>query len=170
MNASNWMLLQVKYRQELRALANLERQNGECYCPQIQIAKLSRGKRIQVAEALFPGYLFINAQPEQNGLTYTSIRSTRGISKIVGFGAEPIKIPETLIQQIKQREQAGLTCATVEGLPQAGDKVNILDGPFKGLQAVYSRTDGQQRSIVLIDLLHQQTPASLANTQIKKRV
>jgi transcriptional antiterminator RfaH len=169
MNTPNWLLLQTKPRQELRALANLERQKGECYCPQIQIAKLSRGKRIQVTEALFPGYLFINAQPEQDGLTYTSIRSSRGVSKIVGFGTEPIKIPGTLIQQIKLREQAGLTCATSEGLPQTGDKVNILDGPFKGLQAVYSRTDGQQRSIVLINLLHQHTPASLANTQIEKR-
>jgi transcriptional antiterminator RfaH len=56
----------------------------------------------------------------------------------------------------------------VEGLPQAGDKINILGGPFEGLETVYSRTDGQQRSIVLINILHQQTRISLANTQIKK--
>jgi transcriptional antiterminator RfaH len=165
----NWLLLQVKPRQELRALENLERQNGECYCPQIQVEKLSRGKRIKVKEPLFPGYLFINAQPEQSGLTYTSIRSSRGVSKIVGFGVEPIKIPETLIQQIKRREHVGLTWVDSEGLPQVGDEVEILDGPFKGLQAIYSSADGLQRSIVLISLLHQQTPASLANTQIIKR-
>jgi transcriptional antiterminator RfaH len=58
---------------------------------------------------LFPGYLFTNAQPEINGLSYTSIRSSRGVSKIVGFGAEPIKIPESLIQEIKRREQLDLT-------------------------------------------------------------
>ena len=165
----NWLLLQVKPRQELRALENLERQRGECYCPQIQVEKLSRGKRIKVKEPLFPGYLFVNAQPEENGLTYTSIRSSRGVSKIVGFGVEPIKIPENLIQEIKLREQVGLSCVNLGGgLPQAGDQVDILDGPFKGLQAVYSHTHGQQRSIILVHLLHQQTPASLANTQIKK--
>jgi hypothetical protein len=49
MNTPNWLLLQAKSRQELRALASLERQKGECYCPQIQIAKLSRGKRVQFA-------------------------------------------------------------------------------------------------------------------------
>jgi transcriptional antiterminator RfaH len=164
----NWLLLQVKPRQELRALENLERQNGECYCPQIQVEKLSRGKRIKVKEPLFPGYLFINAQPEQNGLTYTSIRSSRGVSNIVGFGVEPIKIPEALIAGIKQREQPGLMCLKAEGLPQVGDQVEILDGPFKGLQAIYSSADGLQRSIVLISLLHQQTPASLLNAQIEK--
>jgi transcriptional antiterminator RfaH len=163
------LLLQVKPRQELRALENLERQKGECYCPRIQVEKLSRGKRIKVKDPLFPGYIFINAQPEKNGLTYNSIRSSRGVSKIVGFGVKPIKIPGTLIEEIKLREDADLSCINAEGLPQAGDQIDILDGPFKGLQAIYSQTDGQQRSIVFISLLHQQTPASLANVQIAKR-
>ena len=165
---SNWLLLQVKPKQEARALENLQRQGGECYCPKILIEKLSRGKRIEVEEALFPGYLFINVQPEQNGLTYTSIRSSRGVSKIVGFGAEPIKVPETLIAQIKYREQADSMGFIAKDLPQPGDSINILQGPFKGLKAVFSHTDGMQRSIVLINLLNQQTPTSLANTQIKK--
>jgi len=126
----NWLLLQVKPRQELRALENLERQKVECYCPQITGEKFSRGKRIQAGEALFPGYLFINAQPEINGLSYTSIRSSRGARKIVGFGAESIKIPEDLIQEIKRREQLDLTGVNAEDFPQAGDQVEILDGAF----------------------------------------
>ena len=168
MSLPNWLLLQVKPRQEMRALENLERQQGECYCPQMRIEKLSRGKRIEAEEALFPGYLFINAQPEKNGLTYTSIRSSRGVSKIVGFGAEPLKVPEALIAQIKLREESGLMGVSAIGLPQAGDNINILEGPFKGLKAVFSHVDGLQRSIVLINLLNQQTPSSLPNTQIKK--
>lgn len=167
MNASNWLLLQVKPRQEMRALENLERQQAQCYCPLIQVEKLSRGKRIQVEESLFSGYLFINAQPELNGLSYTSIRSSRGVSKIVGFSAAPIVIPESLIQQFKLREGNSVAWKA-ENLPRAGDKIYIIEGPFKGLQAVYSHTDGQQRAIVLINLLNQQAPTSLASTQIQK--
>lgn len=169
MMSPNWLLLQVKPRQEMRALENLERQQAQCYCPKIRVEKLRRGKRIQVEEALFAGYIFINAQPQQNGLTYTSIRSSRGVSKVVGFGAEPISIPDALIQQLKLRESTGLNCANSGDLPQVGDQINIIEGPFKGLQALYSHTDGQQRAIVLINLLHQQTPTSLANTHIQKR-
>jgi transcriptional antiterminator RfaH len=168
MTSPNWLLLQVKPRQEIRALENLERQQAQCYCPKIQVEKLRRGKRIQVEEALFPGYLFINAQPQQNSLTYTSIRSSRGVSKIVGFGPEPVTIPEALIEQLKLRENTGLTWTKAEDLPQAGDKINITEGLFKGLQALYSHADGQQRAIVLINLLYQQIPTSLANTQIQK--
>ena len=167
---SNWLLLQVKPRQEMRALENLERQQAECYCPLIQVEKLSRGKRIQDKEALFPGYLFINFDADRSGLTYTAIRSSRGVSKIVRFGEVPVKVPESLILHIKDCETANLPDFSAPTLPQKGDSVIIVEGPFKGLQAVYSQTDGQQRSIVLINLLHQQAPASLANTQIQKIV
>ena len=168
MTTSNWLLLQVKPRQEMRALENLERQLAQCYCPLIQVEKLSRGKRIQVEEALFPGYVFINFDPEKSNLTYTAIRSSRGVSKIVRFGEQPAKVPESLILQIKDCEKVSLPPLNALNLPQKGDTVIIVEGPFKGLQAVYSQTDGQQRSIVLVSLLHQQAPTSLANTQIQK--
>jgi len=168
MITSNWLLLQVKPRQEMRALENLERQQGECYCPLIQVEKLSRGKRIHAEEALFPGYFFINFDPQKSNLTYTAIRSSRGVSKIVRFGSEPAKVPESLILQIKGCEKVSLLPLKAPNLPKKGDTVIIVEGAFKGLQAVYSQTDGQQRSIVLISLLHQQAPTSLANTQIQK--
>ena len=47
MATSNWLLLQLKPRQEMRALENLERQQAQCYCPKIQVEKLRRGKRIR---------------------------------------------------------------------------------------------------------------------------
>ena len=168
MSMSNWLLLQVKPKQEIRALENLQCQGGSCYCPKILIEKLIRGKRVEVEEALFPGYLFINIQPETNGLTYTSIRSSRGVSKIVSFGSEPIKVPEALILQIKQREKADSMGSMARDLPQLGDNINITEGPFRGLKAVFSHADGLQRSIILINVLNQKTPTSIANTQIKK--
>jgi transcriptional antiterminator RfaH len=76
-------------------------------------------------------------------------------------------VPESLILQIKDGEKVSLLPFSAPNLPQKGDVVIIIEGPFKGLQAVYSQTDGQQRSIVLISLLHQQAPTSLANTQIQ---
>ena len=108
MITANWLLLQVKPRQEMRALENLERQRGECYCPLIQVEKLIRGKRIHAEEALFPGYLFINFDPQKSNLTYTAIRSSRGVSKIVRFGEKLAKVPEHLILQIKDCEKVNL--------------------------------------------------------------
>ena len=168
MTTSNWLLLQVKPRQEMRALENLERQNGTCYCPLILVEKLNRGKKIYVEEALFPGYLFINLDSGQSNLTYTAVRSSRGVSKIVRFGENPIKVPESLILYLKGCETSNSSSWCATDLPQKDDTVKILEGPFRGLQAIYSQADGSHRSIVLISLLHQKTPTSIPNTQITK--
>ena len=167
-----WLLLQTKPREELRALEQLQNQNCQAYCPQIPIEKITRGKRTTNLEPLFPGYIFIqNPDTQQaSALTYTSIRSTRGVSKIVRFGSDYTLLPDELIQQIRgqtlniQRDQtSGLT----PNVPQPGDRVQITSGPFKGLEAIYDQPNGEMRSMVFINLLHQQTHATLNNTQIQ---
>ena len=64
-------------------------------------------------------------------------------------------MPESLIVQIRHREQADSLALIAKELPQAGDNISITEGPFRGLKAVFSHTDGMQRSIVLINLLNQ---------------
>lgn len=168
MDTSNWLLVQVKPRQEMRALENLERQQGICYCPKIRVEKLIRGKRVHAEEVLFPGYLFINMDQGKSDITYAAVRSSRGVSKIVSFGVQPVRVPGALLDQIKHREQTDYMGLISKDLPQSGDRISITEGPFRGLKAVFSHTDGMQRSIVLINLLNQKTPTSLPNTQIKK--
>ena len=55
-----WYLLKTRPRQEKRALENLRSQNIECFCPEVWIEKVLRGKKCQILEILFPGYLFVN--------------------------------------------------------------------------------------------------------------
>ena len=167
MSSAKWLLLQVKSSQELRAIENLEFQGGQCYCPMITVDKIVAGKRSRVKEALFPGYVFIYSEPESDGLSYTSIRSTRGVYKLVSFGATPVTVSEALIENIKQRE--GLSANVYSHAPQKGDKLRILEGPFKGLDGVFSQADGIRRSLVLINMLHQNVSVSIPNEAIDQK-
>ena len=58
-NEMQWFLLQTKVKQEQRAAENLERQGVVSFCPMIRIDKISRGRRAEVLDVLFPGYLFV---------------------------------------------------------------------------------------------------------------
>ena len=178
---ASWLLIQVKPRQETRALANLENQGATCYCPQIEVEKMVRGKRLKVTEPLFPGYLFLSTKAcdsddacmSSGDLNYTSIRSSRGVSKIVSFGGEPVSVSQSLIDQLRARETFSALPGKgvlAQNLPLAGEKVEILEGAFKGLEGIYSHADGQKRAVVLITLLSQQAPASLNNHTIRKIV
>ena len=159
----SWFLLQTKPRQEIRAVENLERQGVVSFCPQISVEKLSRGKRIQVQEVLFPGYLFISFNYQT--ITSTTIRSTRGVSHFVTSSGSPVQVPQQLIDGLKQRVAVGGVEAS-PNLPKSGDKLEILEGPFRGLDAIFSQPDGASRAIVLIKLLNQQVQATLPFTSL----
>lgn len=154
----NWFVLQTKPRQETRAIENLERQGVVSFCPQIAVEKLSRGKRIQSREVLFPGYLFINFNYQT--ITSTTIRSTRGVSHFVSTSGAPVQVPQQLIDGLRQRMADGVV-ESASNLPKSGDKLEILEGPFRGLDAIFSQPDGTSRGIVLINLLNQQVKATL---------
>jgi len=168
-NPQQWLLLQTKPREELRAEQHLTNIGCTVYNPQIPVEKITRGKRTTNLEALFPGYIFVQNPDtsEPNAPTYTSIRSTRGISKIVRFGTEYTLLPNELIEQIRGQTSGLAPSEAISQCPKPGDKVTITEGPFKGLEAIYDQPNGEMRSMVLINLLHQQTSVTLDNTQLQ---
>ena len=161
-----WFLLQTKSRQESRAVENLERQGIDSFCPRINIEKILRGRRVVVDEALFPGYLFVSFN--QQSVSATSVRSTRGVSNFVSCAGAPVLVPLELIESLKQREAEQSKMAEIAGALKAGDSLEILEGPFRGLNAVFSQPDGDSRAIVLINLLNQKVKAVLSFTSLQK--
>lgn len=159
----NWFLLQTKSRQESRAVENLERQGVDSFCPMIRMEKISRGAVIVKQEVLFPSYLFVNFN--QTSVSATTVRSTRGVSHFVTCAGSPVMVPDLLIEQLQKRADSG-TQDIHSNLPQSGDPIDVIEGPFKGLNAVFTQVDGNQRAVVLINILNQQVEASLPFTSL----
>jgi transcriptional antiterminator RfaH len=84
----HWYLIHTKPRQELRALENLQRQGYECYLPLLPTEKIQQKLVAIVDEPLFPRYLFIRLDSSQSGKSWTPIRSTLGVSKLVTLPPE----------------------------------------------------------------------------------
>ena len=158
LDMGKWFLLQTKSKQEVRAVENLERQGVNSFCPMIRVEKILRGSRVIKQEALFPGYLFVNFN--QESVSSITVRSTRGVSRFVTCAGAPVNVPETLIDQLMRRSDL-TDDEVVSVLPKEGDSLQIIEGPFRGLNAVFSQSDGTQRAIVLINMLNQQVSASL---------
>ena len=161
-----WFLLQTKSRQEGRAVENLERQGIQCFCPRISIEKLSRGRRKVVDEALFPGYLFVCF--DQASVSSTTVRSTRGVSNFVSCARAPVVVPQELIHSLQQRAIEQQDMEEIAGALKAGDQLEVLEGPFRGLNAIFSQPDGDSRAIVLIDLLNQKVKAVMFFASLQK--
>ncbi len=162
----HWYLIHTKPRQELRALENLERQGYECYLPLLPTEKIQQKLVAIVDEPLFPRYLFIRLDSSQSGKSWTPIRSTLGVSKLVTFGMEPAKVDHALIEFLRESE------AKISEKPQrlfdVGDRLLVTDGPFAGIEAIYQMSNGEGRVMVLIELLSKPVKIVMAPQSLKK--
>lgn len=148
--AAQWYLIQCKPRQEARAEQNLRNQTFPCYCPQHAVEKIRHGKRVVMQEPLFPGYLFINLCKLNDN--WHSIRSTRGVLRMVTFANQPMPVPDDVIDKL----QARLSSISDQPLYKEGAPVTLIEGPFKDLNAVFCKADGEERAIILLNVLNRQ--------------
>jgi len=159
--AACWYLIQSKPKQEERAEANLRNQGFTCYRPTRRIELVRRGRRVQLEESLFPGYLFIRLDRMSDN--WFAIRSTRGVARLVCFGQEPARVSASIIYDIK-------TFSDNKPVAQAlrsGDLVRITEGPFSDLEAIFMRPDGDERAILLLNLLHREQQLKVPLRAIK---
>jgi len=162
-----WFVAYCKCKEESRAQQNLQNQGIHSFFPKIRKQKIVRGKKTVVEEALFPSYLFILIDKENN--VFPKIRSTRGIHDLVKFGNKIISVPDTLIERLHHLcYSVNGTCAENDMALKSGDKVEILKGSFQGLTAVFKERDGFERSLLFIKLLNQENTVSFSNNDIKK--
>ncbi len=159
-----WYLLYCKRAEQERAKAHLENQGVYCYYPKIEIERIRRGKKQRQLEPLFPGYVFASFDYQQ-GPSFTTVRSTRGVADFVRCGAKPIEVPQTLIHSLLELEARDQNKCHSE-LPKSGDKIRILDGQFAGIEAIYQEPDGEARSIMLITLINQPVKVSVDNQNL----
>ena len=162
----HWYLIYTKPRQEKCALQNLEQQGYQCYMPLLPKEKLRQGALAVTDEPLFPRYLFINLAQDFMAKSWSPIRSTKGVSRLVRFGEEPAKVDDALIELLRSHETRVLE--QPERLFKPGERVLLTEGPFAGIEGVYQMADGDRRVMVLIELMSKPVTMSLVPMNLRK--
>nr|WP_067287478.1 transcription/translation regulatory transformer protein RfaH [Marinobacterium profundum] len=145
-----WYLLQTKPRQDARALENLEFQGFDCFAPFMAVERVRAGKRCELSEPLFPGYIFIYL--DQIADNWRPIRSTRGVSRLVTFNDTPLPIGHDIVDQLRKRV-AGEKKQPAAAVLKPGDPVRVAEGPFAELDALFECYDGTERVVILLNLM-----------------
>ncbi|WP_299687182.1 transcription/translation regulatory transformer protein RfaH [uncultured Vibrio sp.] len=165
-----WYLLYCKRGDQKRAQQHLENQGVECFYPQIEVRKVVRGKKQKVKEPLFPSYLFVCFDYEQ-GPSFTTVRSTRGVADFIRFGAKPHEVPFDLVFELKELEKCCSEKTEASCIEfQSGQIVTINSGQFAGIEAIFHQKDGEARSIMLVKMISQVVPISIENEALQAHV
>jgi transcriptional antiterminator RfaH len=160
----HWYLIQSRPRQALRAEENLTRQGYTTFQPRFLTQRVRRGRRVQVEAELFPNYLFIRLNRWSDN--WYPVRSTRGVARMVTFGRDPLPVAEELIDAIRQR----IAQRRIEPAYKPGEQVELIDGPFAGLNAVFAAERDEERVVLLIELLHRQLRVTAPISSIRRRL
>lgn len=157
-----WYVVQTRPRQVRRAEENLRNQGYTIYIPEWGVEKIYRNKRVKRSEPLFPNYIFIRLQVGADD--WSPIRSTRGVQRLVAFGSEPVPVADGVIEQIRKR----VGDAQQKSALSHGDRVEITNGAFRGLEAVFDSFDGDERVVLLLRILEQQVRTTSPLSHIKR--
>src|SRR5262249_11745056 len=119
--------------------------------------RVLRGRRVEVSPPLFAGYAFVAIT-----LQWHAARWSAGVVRLVMDGAQPARVPDAVIEEIRRREVRGLVELSRPPRARPGDAVRILRGPFEGRLAIYAGMKPRARVEVLLALLGSQQRVMLA--------
>lgn len=157
---ADWYAIQTKARQEHIAEHNLVNQDFTTFLPRLKTTRHRRGRWQSLIEPLFPGYLFVELDM---GVQNTApIRSTRGVIRLVRQGNEPRSVPRPLIDDLIRAHQLGGEAIEPAQVFEPGDEVTLIDGPMAGLKAIFKARTSQERVILMLNMLGQDTRVTVS--------
>jgi len=167
-DSRQWFAVRCRPGRECVARQELERQGFLVYLPQEQ--KLIRHARTmqKLPRPFFPGYLFLHLAP--NECRWTAIRSTPGAICAVHFGLYYPPVPEQVIAALQGLEDADGFIGEGEDPVspfKPGERVVVRDGQFSGIEGLFVCRNGNERAMVLLEMLQRQVKARLPLAVLK---
>lgn len=164
---SRWFVVYTKPRAEAHAEEHLARQSFTTYLPRIRQLRHHRGHWREITAPLFPRYLFVRLVPGVEDIS--PVRSTRGVTKLVRFGEQLAVMPRGMVEALRACEDPAVGAHTLDrALFNRGDRVRIVQGAFAGLEGIFQVSTGEERVIILLNILGREaSPVTLPKSDIK---
>lgn len=128
--------------------------------------EIRAGKKEQVKEKIFPGYILVKMELDDN--SWLAVRTTQGVTSFVGIGNKPTPIPEREVATIVKFMQQGPT-STFKDIFAVNDTIKIVDGPFSDFIGKVDTVDKEKGKVrVLVSIFGRETPVELDFLQVQK--
>jgi len=129
--------------------------------------KIKGGKRVEVEEKIYPGYVLVDMIVDDN--SWYVVRNTPRVTGFVGAGVNPVPLEKKEVEMLfsKMNKDQNINIHQID--VEVGEMVRIADGPFKDLEGKVSHIDQERGKVkVLVSMFGRETPVELDFLQIRK--
>lgn len=154
--------LALKQRVETMGLEN---NVLEILVPTQNKIKIQRGKKKEVAEKIFPGYIIVKMV--LNDDAWLTVRTTPGVTTFVGAENKPTPLPKEEVETILKFSK--MEAPKYKTKFSEGEAVKITEGPFADFLGTVDKIDEEKGKIrVLVSIFGRETPVELDFLQVSK--
>lgn len=133
--------------------------------PTRNIVKVSHGKKEEIKEKIFPGYILVKMILDDD--SWLAVRTTQGVTAFVGAGNKPTPISDKEVDAI--RKFMAMEAPKYKAAFVVSEAVKIVDGPFADfLGSIESIDESKGKVKVLVSIFGRETPVELDFLQIAK--
>ncbi len=177
-----WYVLRVAANKEMQvrdALA-LKVENealtdiiGRIEVPVEHVKRIRGGKQTLYKRKLYPGYVFMEMEPTEDGRVperaWFMIKATSGVGDFIGTEGIPTPMRDTDVAKMLLEAAKPEAAPSIKVEFQKGDQIKIREGAFENFEGVVDSIDAERGIVkVIVTIFGRSTPLDIEYWQIEK--
>ena len=176
-----WFVLRVASNKEERVRETLARKMqveaiegvGRIVVPTEQMKRVRGGKQRVFKRKLYPGYVFMEVEPKEDGRVpddvWYVIKETIGVGDFIGTEGVPTPMRDTDVAKMLKEIEKPEDTPNIKMEFEKGDVVKIRDGAFENFEGVVDDIDSERGMVrVIVSIFGRSTPLDIEYWQIEK--
>jgi transcriptional antiterminator NusG len=177
-----WYVLRVASNKEQQVRDTLERKVvveglndviGRIMVPMEQIKRIRAGRQKIHKRKLYPGYVFMEMEPKEDGRipekAWFIIKETMGVGDFVGTEGVPTAMRDTDVAKMLSEVEKPDDSPSIKVDFNKGDLVKIREGAFENFEGTVDSIDSERGIVrVIVTIFGRSTPLDIEYWQIEK--
>jgi len=179
--AKHWYVLRVQSNKEQTVRDTLERKAklegveerlARVVVPTERVSTMKGGKRRVSERKLYPGYVFVEMEPDEDGRVpekiWFLVRETGGVGDFIGTEGKPTPMDPSEVEKLLGETDRGEEEAPALKVDYTtGDQVKVKQGPFENSEGVVDEVDLEKGLVrVILTIFGRPTPVELEYWQV----
>jgi transcriptional antiterminator NusG len=178
----NWYVLRVAANKELQVKETLTEKVkvegltdivGRIEVPVERIKRIRGSKQTVHKRKLYPGYVFMEMEPEADGRVrekaWFLIKGTSGVGDFIGTEGIPTAMKDTDVAKMLLESEKPEEAPSIKVEFKKGDVIKIREGAFENFEGVVDSIDSERGIVsVIVTIFGRSTPLDIEYWQIEK--